>query len=157
MGRSPSAIRYIRGYQIDFLADPYLRAVPHTQYCETESINSGGSKQISGQGAITEAHNPCGGFYSNLFLVLVVSSVGIYQDPETSISSPSGDGGTTDTIHRRYPCPGRVQGNSKESGGRFSISPTVPGFPGKLKEISIRASTDNGVPGLNSGLPLEKI
>ena len=27
----------------------------------------------------------------------------------------------------------------------------MPGFPGKPKEISIRASTDNGVPGLNSG------
>ena len=27
----------------------------------------------------------------------------------------------------------------------------MPGFPGKPKEISISASTDNGVPGLNSG------
>ena len=39
----------------------------------------------------------------------VISSLSLYQDPEASTGSPSGDGGTTDSVHRRYPHPGGVQ------------------------------------------------
>ena len=30
----------------------------------------------------------------------VISSLSLYQDPEASTGSPSGDGGTTDSVHR---------------------------------------------------------
>ena len=81
----------------------------------------------------------------------VARSMGLYQDPETSTSSPSGDGGTIDSIHRRHPCPGGVQGGCKKSGGRLSIPPTVPGFPDKPEKIGVGTGTSDGIPGLNSG------
>ena len=33
----------------------------------------------------------------------VIGSLGLYQDPEASPSSPMRDGGMTDSLHRRYP------------------------------------------------------
>ena len=43
----------------------------------------------------------------------VVSSMGLYQDHQARISSPSGDGGTIDSIHRPCASPGGVQGTSR--------------------------------------------
>ena len=42
----------------------------------------------------------------------VIGSLGLYQDPEASTSSPPGDGFATDSIHRRHPDPGGVPGAS---------------------------------------------
>ena len=52
----------ISGYSIDFLVRTRIK-------CGTESINTGGDKELLGKGAITELYNHRGGFYSNLFLV----------------------------------------------------------------------------------------
>ena len=81
----------------------------------------------------------------------VVSSLGLYQDPKTSNSSPSRDGGTTDSIHRRYSSLGGVQRTSQRSCGGSSIPPTVPRFQSKLEKIGNDTSPDNGIPGINSG------
>ena len=80
----------------------------------------------------------------------VVSSMGLYQDPQASISSPSGDGGTIDSIHRRCASPGGVQGTSRESCGGHSVPPSVSGFQNKPGKITINPSSSNGVSGVNS-------
>ena len=53
------------------------------------------------------------------------------QDPEASASSPPGDGGTTDSIHRRHPCPGGVPGTSKATCRGSSVPSAMPGFQQK--------------------------
>ena len=78
----------------------------------------------------------------------VISSVGLYQDPKASTSPPPGDGGTTDSLYRRYPGPGRVTGTSQDASGGTSIPPAVLRFQSKPKEVSIRASPSDGILGL---------
>ena len=80
----------------------------------------------------------------------VVSSMGLYQDPQASISSPSGDGGTIDSIHRRCASPGGVQGTSRESCGGPNVPLSVSGFQSKPGKININPSSSNGVSGVNS-------
>ena len=94
----------------------------------------------------------------------VIGSLGLYQDPKASISSPSGDGSVPNSMHRRYPSPGGVPGTSKESCGGHSLPPTMSWVSDKLKEISAGTSTIYGIPGPDSGhcghgikLPVEKI
>ena len=62
--------------------------------------------------------------------VPVISSLG-YQDPEASTGSPSGDRGTTDSVHRRHPHSGGVQRVSEESCRGSSLPPAMPGFQNK--------------------------
>ena len=62
--------------------------------------------------------------------VPVISSLG-YQDPEASTGSPSGDRGTTDSVHRRHPHSGGVQRVSEESCRGSSLPPAMPGFQKK--------------------------
>ena len=81
----------------------------------------------------------------------VIGSLGLYQDPQASISSPSGDGGTIDSIYRRCPSPGGVQGTSRKPCGGPGLSPPVSGFQSKPEKININPSSGNGVPGINSG------
>ena len=78
----------------------------------------------------------------------VVGSLGLYQDPKASTSPPPGDGGTTDSLYRQYPGPGGVTGTSQDASGGTSIHPAVLRFQGKPKEVSIRASPSDGIPGL---------
>ena len=79
----------------------------------------------------------------------VIGTLGLYQDPKASTSPPPRDGGTTDSIHRLYPCPGGVQGTSKESCRGFSVPPAMSGFKGKPEEINFRTSPSNRIPGLH--------
>ena len=81
----------------------------------------------------------------------VISSLGLYQDLEASISPPSGDVSAIGSIYRRHSSPGRVQRTSKESCRGSSVPLSVPWFPDKPKEVSAGASTDNGIPGSDSG------
>ena len=61
----------IQGYQIDLLWEPLQSLHPHTpQYSvEQSQLIVEEVQELLGKGAITEVHNPQGGFYSNLFLV----------------------------------------------------------------------------------------
>ena len=81
----------------------------------------------------------------------VIGSLGLYQDPKASISSPPGDGSAPNSIHRRHPSPGGVPGTSKESCGGRSLPPTITWVSDKLKEISAGTSTIYGIPGPDSG------
>ena len=81
----------------------------------------------------------------------VISPMGLYQDPKTSISSPSRDRGMTDSIHRRYSSLGGVQRTSQGSCGGSSIPPTMPRFQSKPEKIGNDTSPGNGIPGINSG------
>ena len=80
----------------------------------------------------------------------VIGPLGLYQDLEASASSPPGDWGTTDSIYRRYPCPGGVPGTSKEPCRGGSVPPAMSGFQDKPEKICVRASTSDGIPGLDS-------
>ena len=64
-------VAIIKGYRIDFLSEPHQRVRPHTpQYSvEQSQLIVEEIKELLGKGAIIEAHNPRGGFYSNLFFV----------------------------------------------------------------------------------------
>ena len=81
----------------------------------------------------------------------VIGSLGLYQDPKASISSPPGDESAPNSIHRRHPSPGGVPGTSKESCGGRSLPPTMSWLSDKLKEISAGTSTSYGIPGPDSG------
>ena len=81
----------------------------------------------------------------------VIGSLGLYQDPKASISSPPGDGSAPNSIHRRHPSPGGVPGTSKESCGGRSLPPIMSWVSDKLKEISAGTSTIYGIPGPDSG------
>ena len=81
----------------------------------------------------------------------VIGSLGLYQDPKASISSPPGDGSAPNSIHRRHPSPGGVPGTSEESCGGRSLPPTMSWVSDKLKEISAGTSTIYGIPGPDSG------
>ena len=81
----------------------------------------------------------------------VIGSLGLYQDPEASTSSPPGDGCATDIIHRRYPDPGGVPGASKEPCGGSGVPPAVPRFQSKPEKVGPRTSPSDGIPGLYSG------
>ena len=61
----------IQGYQVDFLWEPLQSVQPHTpQYSvEQGQLIVEEIQELLGKGAITEVHDPQGGFYSNLFLV----------------------------------------------------------------------------------------
>ena len=78
----------------------------------------------------------------------VISSLCLYQDPEASTSPRPGDGGTTDSLHRRYSCPGGVLGASKGSCRGISVPPEMPGFQSKPEKIFVSASPSDGIPGL---------
>ena len=61
----------ILGYQVDFLWEPLQSYLPHTPQYSVEQ-NQFIVKEVQeplGKGAITGAHNPRRGLYSNLFLV----------------------------------------------------------------------------------------
>ena len=79
----------------------------------------------------------------------VIGTMGLYQDPKASTSPPPGNGGTTDSIHRRYPCPGGVQGTSKESCRGSSVPSAMSGFQSKPKEIDTRTSPSDRIPGFH--------
>ena len=61
----------------------------------------------------------------------VIGSLGLYQDPEAGTSSPSGDGGANDSVHRRHRDPGEVPGASKQPCGGIGVSLAVLGFQSK--------------------------
>ena len=67
----PWVLWTIRGYRVDFLQEPLQRVLPHTpQYSvEHSQLIVEEVREFLGKGAITEVHNPQGGFYSSLFLV----------------------------------------------------------------------------------------
>ena len=67
----PWVVTTIKGYMIDFLSEPHQRVRPHTPHYSVEQsqLIVEEIKELLGKGAITEVHNPRGGFYSNLFLV----------------------------------------------------------------------------------------
>ena len=81
----------------------------------------------------------------------VNGSLGLYQDPEASTSSPPGDGCATDSIHRRYSDPGRVPGASKEPCGGSGVPLAVPRFQSKPESVGPRTSLSDGFPGLYGG------
>ena len=64
--KDPWIINTVQGHQIDFLSEPHQEVVPHTpQYSvEQSQLIVEEVQELLGKGAITEVHNPRGGFYS---------------------------------------------------------------------------------------------
>ena len=81
----------------------------------------------------------------------VIGSLGLYQDPKASTSPPPGDGDTVDSIYRRHPCLGGVQGIGKESCGGPCVPPAMSGVSSEPEEVSSRTSPSDGIPGPHSG------
>ena len=66
--RDPCVLRTIQRHQVDFLQEPLQRVLPRTPVEQSQLIVEE-VEELLGKGAITEVHNPRGGFYSNLLLV----------------------------------------------------------------------------------------
>ena len=76
----------------------------------------------------------------------LVSSMGLYQDPKTSISSSTTTRGAYDCLHRRHTVTSRLQRVVGRSGLRTGLSPGVFGIPDQHEEIPLTAKSVNRIP-----------
>ena len=71
-----------------------------------------------------------------------VSTVGLYQDPETSNGSRTRAGDETGGVYRRYPVNGGDQGQSPRASRRSDFSASVPGVHNKHRKDGERTVTN---------------
>ena len=76
-----------------------------------------------------------------------LSTLGLYQDPQTDSSSRTRVGISSCNLHRRYPADGGVEGDDTRTGLSPSISSPVPGVHHKLREDHIATNSNTRVPG----------
>ena len=76
-----------------------------------------------------------------------LSTLGLYQDPQTDSSSRTRVGISSCNLHRRYPADGGVEGDGTRTGLSPSFSSPVPGVHHKLREDHIATNSNTRVPG----------
>ena len=80
----------------------------------------------------------------------VISTMGLYQDPQARGSTVTGDGSAADRLYRRHSHIGRDQGKSSGTSRSPSIFTGMLGGHPELQKISAEPSTSNGIPWFHS-------